>query len=562
MKAVVVVWLLVTASCVDARMVALHRGPSGKQRSCMPGGSARDVGALVGHPRWKELLGPLTDAANQCEVVEFASTIEPIGPGFITYGGFASDMAQKRRDQLLGEPESGEPLAAVCAGPVDASPAPSVALPALGDPPDVEDFYLVNHLEPAYRNVWFPVARIPDAPRGAGAFTCDALGRPGEGGLCVFARVARQADPTAPVVMIAHGLFDSSSHRYVRNAGASLYAMGFAVVLLDLRDHGNTLRANGPDETGTTLGPREGHDVVAIARQLRDPETGCGARGVGFVGFSGGGAAGVHAYAVDEGDAIDLGVAAVSPLVDPAGTIDRMQRAPSACGLTRATEIPLAVDIAVPVAMSVVAGALTTGYTSLEAGEPTWPERGDAAAIAIGAGLVAGLITWTLDAVYDDSPVPALGGRGGCFSSAPIANLFRELVAERGAALGAPFHLDHPTLRTYPLQRSKVTLATLREQAAQLPARVFAAAAHKRARLAIVSAHDDPVVGWSAIARFTTRPDLDRVAVFPLTHGGHTSFASLSPVYARQFLHHFFCSGPVTCTPPGSSATQDVIDRE
>ena len=59
-------------------------------------------------------------------------------------------------------------------------------------------------------------------------------------------------------------------------------------------------------------------------------------------------------------------------------------------------------------------------------------------------------------------------------------------------------------------------------------------------------ADDDPVVSPKTVARFRDG-GAAKVAAFHTHHGGHVSFAVLSPVYARRFIHHFFCSSSWTC---------------
>lgn len=93
--------------------------------------------------------------------------------------------------------------------------------------------------------------------------------------------------PGLPVVMVIHGLFDSHASAYVVPYAEALRRMGFHVVVLDLRDHGR-LRGRGPV---TTLGLREGRDLLAAARVLSEAE----GVSVGILGLSFGGHCAVRA---------------------------------------------------------------------------------------------------------------------------------------------------------------------------------------------------------------------------------------------------------------------------
>lgn len=552
MRWLAIVGICLSLSCIRADLIGLRRGEQ-PPRSCMPG-LAPDVGGLQRSATWKADLKEIVDAAEACEVVDFETRISPIGAGFVTFGGFAADMAQKRRDQLLGPAEHGVTLSDLCGAATPAPPAVTVhvggvVLPAPNEPwatpplpADQRDDYLSNPPEPAYERVWIPVARRPEAAAGASSTSsrsCASDGAPdGDGTLCTFARVALHPDRSRPIVLVGHGLFDSSAHRYVRNTGAVLYAMGFSVAVLDLRDHGNTLRANGPRDTGLTFGAREGHDIVSVARQLRGA---CGAGHAGFVGFSGGAAMGVHAYAADTSGVLDLGVLAISPLVDPADTIAHFTGDQSHCWITSALEIDRSIYGGITGLAALMAGGGAMTYATLDDGAVDW---GDVGLTALGAAGLAFGATFIADHTIDGSS--HVDAHDGCLSVSPIANLFKALLEDRWHALGKPYGLTgNAHLANYPKSRSGLTLDDLEAAASALPRRVALAAAAKDARLAIVSADDDPVVSKDTIDDFEAGdPDL---GVFRTAHGGHTSFAALSPVYARQFLHHFFCSGPFRC---------------
>jgi predicted alpha/beta-fold hydrolase len=109
---------------------------------------------------------------------------------------------------------------------------------------------------------------------------------PGSGGVMLTGRRSTGA-PGAPVIIVAHGLYDSHTSIYVVEYAEVLRRWGFHVVALDLRDHGK-LRGHGPPPS---LGLHEGQDLFAAACALHDAE----GVSVGILGLSYGGHCAVRA---------------------------------------------------------------------------------------------------------------------------------------------------------------------------------------------------------------------------------------------------------------------------
>ncbi len=93
--------------------------------------------------------------------------------------------------------------------------------------------------------------------------------------------------PGRPILIVAHGLYDSHCSRYVVEYSEVLHRLGFHVFALDLRDHGR-LRGRPPP---TSLGLHEGRDLFAVARTLAERE----GLSVGILGLSYGGHCAVRA---------------------------------------------------------------------------------------------------------------------------------------------------------------------------------------------------------------------------------------------------------------------------
>ncbi len=140
----------------------------------------------------------------------------------------------------------------------------------------------------------------------------------------IAATVGLQGAPERPGLIVVHGLFSSRRFDYVRQiAVRAYYEWGFNVLALDLRSFGLT---NLTSQAPTTVGWKEGEDVVAAARYLKQ----LGATTVGALGISLGGSAVLGACDADDADeTLDGGILAVSPPADVRAMARRLsQRLP------------------------------------------------------------------------------------------------------------------------------------------------------------------------------------------------------------------------------------------
>lgn len=360
-----------------------------------------------------------------------------------------------------------------------------------------------NPPHPYYQPAWLPVALQPDDPASSEA-KCPTTADSGH--LCLFGQLALQPEP-APVVIVAPGLFDSQRQDYVQRAGAALFAQGYGVLLLDMRDHGHTLRTQ--PWAHATLGLFEGHDLLAAGRRLTQTP-GCAKhaadKGVGLLGFSAGGLATIHAYALDleSGSPVfSAGAVALSPLLDPRGAVESME----ALG-----------------------------------------DDGEPAACSI----------FTMLSVFG----PDSGSR--CLAEGSIRHLFMALVRRRFASLAAA-QVFGPTLPGAP-QVTAYFDAALRAKAPypghgpedivgwtdpdRLAQRLGALRPTRGGgKLHILSSVDDPVVGHAGMRTLVDRlggegciDDPSAAPVCPLLvqSGGHASFSVISPGRIRALLAHVF----------------------
>jgi predicted alpha/beta-fold hydrolase len=115
-----------------------------------------------------------------------------------------------------------------------------------------------------------------------------------------------------PGLIVVHGLFSSRRFDYVRQIAVhAYYEWGFNVLALDLRSFGLT---NLTSEAPTTVGWKEGEDIVAAGRYLKQ----LGATTVGTLGISLGASSVLGACHADGAElALDGGVLAISPPADP-----------------------------------------------------------------------------------------------------------------------------------------------------------------------------------------------------------------------------------------------------
>src|SRR4051812_32358847 len=124
-----------------------------------------------------------------------------------------------------------------------------------------------------------------------------------------------------PALIVVHGLFSSRRFDYVRDiAVRAFFEWGFNVAAVDLRSFGLT---NLTSEAPTSTGWKEGEDIIACARYLKD----LGSTTVGALGISLGGSSVLGACHPDgAGEAMDGGILAISPPSDPHAMAVRLSR--------------------------------------------------------------------------------------------------------------------------------------------------------------------------------------------------------------------------------------------
>src|SRR3954447_1631224 len=124
-----------------------------------------------------------------------------------------------------------------------------------------------------------------------------------------------------PALIVVHGLFSSRRFDYVRDiAVRAFFEWGFNVAAVDLRSFGLT---NLTSEAPTSTGWKEGEDIIACARYLKD----LGSTTVGALGISLGGSSVLGACHPDGADeALDGGILAISPPSDPHAMAVRLSR--------------------------------------------------------------------------------------------------------------------------------------------------------------------------------------------------------------------------------------------
>jgi len=226
--------------------------------------------------------------------------LRPMGASIVTMGYVGVDIGQKVLDQefqpwtrKLRERATlinGE----TCDKAVDTSTYAS---------PFAEDD-LGNAPEPQFASVWFAVPKHYPVGRPAsmaGVACGGASGSKDAQHVCLFSQLAihpPEKGKTTDLVIIVPGMLDSIAQHYVRDAAAVLFSRGFSVLMVDMRDHGNTLRYQ-PNIPGS-FGALEGKDIVAIADDMRTRPS-CASRlgRIGLLGFSQGGQNVIRAFIED-----------------------------------------------------------------------------------------------------------------------------------------------------------------------------------------------------------------------------------------------------------------------
>jgi predicted alpha/beta-fold hydrolase len=119
------------------------------------------------------------------------------------------------------------------------------------------------------------------------------------------------------LALLLHGWEGSADSAYVLSLAAELLARGYAIVRLNLRDHGDTHHLN-PELFHSCRLPEVVGAVQAIAARARP-------RRLYFAGFSLGGNFLLRVAASGQAPPALAGVVAVSPVLEPARTLDAME---------------------------------------------------------------------------------------------------------------------------------------------------------------------------------------------------------------------------------------------
>jgi pimeloyl-ACP methyl ester carboxylesterase len=362
----------------------------------------------------------------------------------------------------------------------------------------------------------------------------------------VFGRLALQPADRHSLVVVIHGLFDSGAQEYAQRMAAVLYQLGHSVLVPDMRDHGDTLRA--APQIATTLGTLEGADLLALVNDVRQT---CGERigRAGLAGVSGGGLAAIRAFTLDRQGSLDAGAIAISPLLDVDATL-RESADSGACPITRSIELSWLDDLTV----AAVTGAAFFGAASLShalSGQRLDADTALVAAIGAGAGLLTAL---TVDAWFD-------GGTEPCVSQHAIARILEDIVRVRWLTLRAPGLGQTMSPAGRRIDPQAITLDDyVRERAQFLAARAgvsmrhfdaaslshelhgaLAAGARSNARLLVIGARDDPMTRISALEQFVQRTaGMPQVYAHALSHGGHAAMWIVQPTVMRAVFERFF----------------------
>jgi predicted alpha/beta-fold hydrolase len=398
---------------------------------------------------------------------------------------------------------------------------------------------------PAFTPVWIPLAtRGGLGPRSS---HCDEHGQPSDDAtFCAFARLALQPGQARSLIVVVHGLFDSGAQRYVQQMAALLYRQGHSVLVPDMRDHGDTLRA--APTVATTLGNLEGLDVLGLVAAAREA---CGARigRAGVAGVSGGGLDAIRAFTLDQQASLDAGVIAVSPLLDVDAVVRDLSRTGS-CPATTSIELGFWDDVALGVAcgLGFFAGAATVQGLS---GHSLDANTAISAGIGAGVGLVAGFVA---DAVLD-------GGSDPCVANNMISHIVNDALHVRWRTLrkeslgqtlspaGRRIAPEQSTLEDYVRERvnfraSQLRFALQRFDAASLAHELRSALqprARSGGRLLVLGADDDPMTRKAAFDTFRAHSrGLAQLYVHSVRHGGHAAMWVVQPTVMEAIFQRFF----------------------
>lgn len=127
-----------------------------------------------------------------------------------------------------------------------------------------------------------------------------------------------QAEPGAPLIVLLHGWEGSAQSLYLLSTGAELYAAGYAVLRLNLRDHGDSHHLNRELFHSCRIEDAVGAVLAIQARYA--PSF------LGLAGYSLGGNFTLRVAALAPEAGIRLAqTVAVCPVLDPAVTMERLE---------------------------------------------------------------------------------------------------------------------------------------------------------------------------------------------------------------------------------------------
>lgn len=482
---------------------------------------------------WRDDLGALFTQYERAPVLAPEDArLGPLFGGLTTLSFFGADAEPRVRDQQLSPGSArGESLRTVCAQRDAPQPQPQAQAPH-------------------YAAVWMPVSLHGGAA--PAAVSCEAHGHTDSpDSFCVFARVALHESP-APLLLVVHGMFDSSAQDYVQQTAETLYRLGYSVLLPDMRDHGDTWRA--APQLSTTLGTLEGADLLTLVSSAR---AACAERitRAGIAGISGGGLDAIRAFSADAQNQLDAGVLALSPLLDIDAAVSDL--APTgACPLTSSFELTWSDDLL----LGAATGAGFSAGAALD--DLVRGQRVDASlAIAGGIGLGVGLLgALAVDAWLD-------GGSDACVSQHAIAGIVQDCLRVRWRALQAPAVRSLLSAAGQRITPDQVTLGDyLRERAAfqaraqglpferftaeRLAAelrRALGAGARPDARLLVLGADDDPMTRSRPLHAFIDHTrGIRQVYAHAVAHGGHASLWVVQPSVMRAVFQRFFVGATPT----------------
>jgi predicted alpha/beta-fold hydrolase len=494
-----------------------------------------DVPLPPAHPErgWRSDIAALLDHYDRTPVLAPEDRrLDPLIGGLTTLSYFGANAQPRVADQQISPQRAhGLSLDTACANPsAEATAAAAGVLETSG--------------LPAFSPVWVPLS-VTGGPTPASA-RCDAEGNPigGEAVFCVFGRLALQPTEHKPLIVIVHGLFDSSAQDYVQRMAAALYRLGNSVLVPDMRDHGDTLRA--APEIATTLGMLEGPDLLALVHATRQA---CGGRvgRAGIAGVSGGALDAIRAFTIDERGSLDAGVIAISPLVDVPSAIRDLSNT-GACPLTTAIELSWVDDLMIAAATG---AAFFSGAALVRAVDHKPLDTTTAIVGGIGTGV--GLLTsLAVDAWFD-------GGSTPCVSENAIARIVEDALQVRwrtlssfSIAISPAGHRIPPeaiTLDSYVRERAQFRAAQMgmslpryqpqilsqeMRAALQLPSRIDA-------RLLVIGAEDDPMTRSAAFREFVRGTHgMSQVYARSVGHGGHGAMWIVQPAATLRVFERFF----------------------